>query len=207
MTPGISETILLSFFIGLSGALAPGPTLVATIQASLCGGWSMGPKVTAGHMLIESLLFLLILTGVSAALIGFSREIAVIGGISLIVFGIMTLKGSGGASGVEKNHGVVSNPYIAGFLTGVSNPYFWIWWFTIGGVLLLSALEDGLSFGVAFMAGHWCADLGWLTLVSLGIDRGRNVLLFGGYRYVLIVCGAAMTLFGLSFIVSSLPWV
>jgi threonine/homoserine/homoserine lactone efflux protein len=44
---GAIETLILAFTIGLTGALAPGPTLVATINSSLQRGWTMGPKVAA----------------------------------------------------------------------------------------------------------------------------------------------------------------
>ncbi|HNO09100.1 MAG TPA: LysE family transporter, partial [Methanoregulaceae archaeon] len=50
----------LGFLIGLTGALAPGPTLVATIKASLKSGWSAGPRVTLGHIVVEILMVLLI---------------------------------------------------------------------------------------------------------------------------------------------------
>ena len=39
----------LAFAIGLTGALAPGPTLLATVNSSLQEGWKAGPKVAAGH--------------------------------------------------------------------------------------------------------------------------------------------------------------
>ena len=44
---GAIETLILAFTIGLTGALAPGPTLVATINSSLRRGWTIGPKVAA----------------------------------------------------------------------------------------------------------------------------------------------------------------
>ncbi len=37
------QTFALAFVVGLTGALAPGPTLVATVNASIAGGWTMGP--------------------------------------------------------------------------------------------------------------------------------------------------------------------
>lgn len=201
---GFVDTILMSFIIGLSGALAPGPTLVATIQASMQRGWMAGPMVTLGHMLIESIVFLMIFAGVSTAIIGFSREIAVIGGFALVAFGAMTLRESRAGFSGAATEGTVTNPFLAGFVTGVSNPYFWIWWITVGGALLLSTLESGPVLAIAFMAGHWGADLGWYTLVSSGIHSGRNLLLLKGYRYVLLFCGIAMLFFGISFMAGGL---
>ena len=46
--------LAMAFVIGLTGALAPGPTLVATVNSSLRYGWKAGPKVAAGHALVES---------------------------------------------------------------------------------------------------------------------------------------------------------
>ncbi len=61
----VLQTFLLGLVIGLTGALAPGPTLVATINASIAGDWKIGPKVTLGHMIAESIIFLLIVLGLA----------------------------------------------------------------------------------------------------------------------------------------------
>ncbi len=55
--------LLLGFVIGLTGALAPGPTLVATINASLAGNWTTGLKISLGHIVVETVIFLLIVLG------------------------------------------------------------------------------------------------------------------------------------------------
>ncbi|MCJ7442931.1 MAG: LysE family translocator [Methanotrichaceae archaeon] len=88
----IIEVISLAFTIGLTGALALGPTLVATIESSLKGGWSAGPKVAAGHALVELAIFLLIIVGLAEATQQFSHYIAWIGGLALIAFGILTIR-------------------------------------------------------------------------------------------------------------------
>ncbi|MDO9326846.1 MAG: LysE family transporter, partial [Methanoregula sp.] len=94
----VLQTFLLGLVIGLTGALAPGPTLVATINASIAGDWKIGPKVTLGHMIAESALFLLIVLGLATFALPYTSAIALIGGIALIVFGGLTITGSRGAS-------------------------------------------------------------------------------------------------------------
>ena len=54
------EMVAMAFTLGLTGALAPGPTLVATVNSSLKSGWTAGPKIAVGHALVEVLIFLLI---------------------------------------------------------------------------------------------------------------------------------------------------
>ena len=58
--------LVLGFVIGLSGALAPGPTLVATINASLSGNWTTGLKISLGHIIAESVIFILIVMGLAS---------------------------------------------------------------------------------------------------------------------------------------------
>ena len=194
------ETVAFAFIIGLTGALAPGPTLVATIQSSITGGWSMGPRVALGHIVIESAIFGLILAGVAATAVKFSDAVALLGGAALLCFGILTIYSSRNARIDRLSDTPVTNPYLAGIVTGITNPYFWIWWLTIGSALLLDAISGGLIFGVAFMVGHWAADTGWLTLVASGIDRGRTILSPRGYTITLALCGVFLVLFGLYYL-------
>jgi Putative threonine efflux protein len=203
----VAETFLVSFLIGLTGALAPGPTLVATIQSSMKRGWIMGPKVSVGHIVIETFVFLLIIMGVSATAVRFSGTIAWIGGIALVVFGVLTLRERGKAFSDDPSGKVIANPYLAGIITAITNPYFWIWWLTVGSALLVQAMEAGILFGIIFMAGHWLADTGWLTAVSAGIHRGRMVLSPRGYKAALSLCGVFLILFGIYYLHSAfLPW-
>ena len=59
--------------------------------------------------------------------------------IALIVFGIMTIQGSRTASLTTPGTGSAANPYMAGFLTSAANPYFWIWWLSVGSAMVIAA--------------------------------------------------------------------
>jgi threonine/homoserine/homoserine lactone efflux protein len=206
MIETLHEVFLFAFFIGLTGALAPGPTLVATITASLRGGWATGPKVAAGHIAVEVLVAGLIVFGLGrAAPSGTHADlIAVIGGAALILFGLLTLRGVRGASLSLPEGGIVTNPYLAGVLTSAANPYFWIWWFSVGSILLFDILPGGMATVAVFMAGHFTADLGWLTIVAAGIHRGRTILTPRQYRLILGACGLFLVVLGISYPLSRL---
>jgi len=195
------EMVVMAFTIGLSGALAPGPTLVATVNSSLKEGWTAGPKIAAGHALVELLVFLLIVMGVAAVATQHSRNLALAGGLALIAFGVLTLKESRSAS-LEASTNGSSNPYLAGVLTSAANPYFWIWWLSIGSALVIDGLRGGLLLAGLFMIGHWGADFGWYTLVSASMDRGKNVLSQANYRRVLALCGCFLIIFGIYYLSS-----
>jgi threonine/homoserine/homoserine lactone efflux protein len=197
---GAIETLILAFTIGLTGALAPGPTLVATINSSLQRGWTMGPKVAAGHALTEVVIFLLIVEGLAAVAEEHTAIVAAVGGSALILFGLLTLKGSKTATMEISERGATSNPYLAGALTSVANPYFWVWWLSVGSALVLAELRESLVLAMIFMIGHWGADFGWYTLVSTSLDRGRTLLSEANYRRTLALCGTFLVLFGASYL-------
>jgi threonine/homoserine/homoserine lactone efflux protein len=196
----ILQMLAMAFTVGLTGALAPGPTLVATIKSSLKDGWMAGPKVAAGHAVVEVLIFLSIVCGLSVLMQQYSHAVSIAGGLALIVFGIITAKGSRSATLTVSEGQVIGNAYLAGIITSAANPYFWIWWLTIGSALVLSGLHSGLIMAALFMIGHWLADFAWLAVVSVSLDRGRSILSEGSYRLILGICGIFLVCFGIYFL-------
>ena len=201
----IFQMVFLGFVIGLTGALAPGPTLVATINASINGDWMTGLKVSLGHAIVELFIVILILLGLATIALPYTSVIAGIGGIALVVFGALTIAGSRQATMSTSPIQPVANPYLAGLVTSAANPYFWIWWLSIGSAMVIAGLEGGLILAGAFMIGHWTADTVWYTLVSSGVSRGRTFLSDTAYRKIMIFCGIFLILFGIYYI--SRQWI
>jgi threonine/homoserine/homoserine lactone efflux protein len=200
-----SQMFIIAFALGLTGALAPGPTLLATINSSLAGGWTTGPKVTLGHMLSELLIFILIVAGLAVVARPYMTIVAGIGGTTLIVFGVLTIAGSRGDSLKAAPTTPAVSPALAGFFTSVANPYFWIWWLTVGSTMVIMGLAGGILLACVFMAGHWCADLGWYTLVSTGVSRGTLFLSDTIYRVIIAACGIFLVAFGAYYLSQILP--
>ena len=196
----IIATLALGLVIGFTGALAPGPTLVATINASLAGNWTAGLKVSLGHIIIETAIFFLVILGLASIASPFTTFIAIVGGVALIVFGAMTLMGSRNATLSTSNQSGGSGPYMAGLVTSAANPYFWIWWLSVGSALLLQSLAGGIVLAVAFMIGHWGADTAWYTFVSTSVAKGKNLLSDRTYHIVMAACGVFLILFGLYYL-------
>ena len=196
----IAEMLGMAFVIGLTGALAPGPTLLATVNSSLQEGWRAGPKVAAGHALVEVLIFLVIVGGLASVMQQYTRGISIAGGLALIAFGVMTAIGSRSAVLKGPEGQASGSAFLAGAVTSAANPYFWIWWLSVGSAFLISGLNSGLIMAAAFIVGHWGADFGWYTLVSGSLDRGRSVLSQGSYRGILRICGIFLICFGFYFL-------
>jgi threonine/homoserine/homoserine lactone efflux protein len=187
--------------ISLSGALAPGPVTAAAIGMGSSDRWA-GLFMALGHGLVEFPLMLLLLLGVGRLLKrpSLSILIGLAGGGFLVFLAVGMFQGLGGA-GAAPVQATANGPLAAGILLSVGNPYFLVWWATVGLTLITTARTTfGLwAFGLMALV-HWSCDLVWLTVLSWASFRGSVLLGPRGQQVVLAVCAAAMFAFGLYFI-------
>jgi len=201
----LPETLGLGFIIGLTGAVPPGPMLVAVINGALRHGWRAGPLAVVGHAAVELVIFVIIALGLAgaAAAHALTRPIGVVGGCVLIGFGALTLRGlrhDSPAVQVESSRHQALSAVSAGALSSISNPFFWLWWLTVGAMLVVSGLGYGLVGAALFVVGHWGADLSWYALVSVSLHKGRAIMSPRAMRLVIGACGTFMMGFGAWFL-------
>ena len=189
-----------SFIIALSGALVPGPLFTVTISESARRGFIAGPMIIFGHGLLEiSIIILLLFNAIPFFAGEDSRNlISLFGGVILVIMGVMLLRDARRAelhlSSGKKQSGL--HPVLSGILGSISNPYWVIWWITIGLGYLVSSHSYGIPGVIAFFAGHISADLLWYSMISYAVSRGQKLMGERGYRYLLSSCGIFLVLFG-----------
>jgi threonine/homoserine/homoserine lactone efflux protein len=188
-----------SFLVALSGALMPGPLLTVTVGEAARRGFWAGPLLIVGHALLEAALVVLLLAGLGVWL----RRPAVLGTVG--VLGAVALAWMGTGLLKASRHGVLRldagsdsglHPVAAGVLMSAANPYWLIWWLTIGLGYVLFAMQYGLLGVVLFYLGHILADFAWYTLVSGTVAKGRHLLSDRYYRGFLAGCGVFLFAFG-----------
>jgi threonine/homoserine/homoserine lactone efflux protein len=186
--------------ISLSGALAPGPVTAAAIGMGARNRFA-GVLMALGHGAVEFPLMVLLIFGVGRLLTqpSVSMAIGLVGGGFLILMGAQMLRGLGKVE-TQAMPMTRSGPLAAGIVLSAGNPYFLIWWATVGLALITTAQSFGLwAFGLLAIA-HWSCDLVWLTALSWASFKGATLLGPGRQRVVLAICAVAMLGFGLYFI-------
>lgn len=192
-----------SFIVGLSGALMPGPLLTVTISQSALRGWIVGPLVVLGHGILELSLVVGVVYGLGEFLaqgpvIG---TIGITGGVVLLWMGGTMLRDARRVSLVIKaEKGIAAlHPVWAGVLSSLSNPYWIIWWATIGLSYIAFSQQYGRLGVSLFYSGHITADLVWYVLVAFLIHFGKRWISDRTFRAVIAVCGVLLLAFGLYF--------
>jgi threonine/homoserine/homoserine lactone efflux protein len=94
----------------------------------------------------------------------------------------------------------LSKPVLTGMFLSASNPYFLLWWATIGLKYAMEANDSGTTVLTAFTLIHWSCDLVWLTILSFGAFHGTTLLSVKKQQVILAFCGVVMASFGVKFI-------
>jgi len=186
--------------ISLSGVMAPGPVTAAAIAMGTRSRYA-GALIAVGHGVVEFPLMILIVLGVGRILKLPTAQIIIglAGGAFLLIMAIQMLISLRSA---EEQQGKVtkSAPVLAGIILSAGNPYFLLWWATVGLTLATTATGIGIWAFVVFAIVHWLCDLIWLSALSWASFKGSVLLGPRGMRIVLMICSAALLLFGLFFI-------
>lgn len=196
-----------SFVVALSGALMPGPLLTVTIGESPRRGYIVGPLLILGHGLLELALVAALVVGLGPVLrapaVFITTAIVGAGVLAWMAWGMfralpaMTLHGATGqATG--------RNLVVAGVLLSIANPYWSIWWVTIGLGYITYSLGQGAWGLLFFFSGHILADLAWYSVVSTAVWKGGRFISDRAYRWIIGACAAFLVVFAGLFAFSGL---
>jgi len=98
-------------------------------------------------------------------------------------------------------------PILAGIITSISNPYWSLWWATVGLAYVLIAMKLG-KIGLAFFfTGHILSDLVWYSLVAIALSLGRKLFSDKIYRGLVVICGMFLIGLGIYFAYSGVSFI
>jgi threonine/homoserine/homoserine lactone efflux protein len=197
-----------SFGICFTGAVIPGPLLALTLKESVNRGKAAALWLSGGHSLCE-----LVIVGAIAA--GASRMISVdkivgpvgiLGGAIIIWMAVDAFRQAKsvaepeaiGQDALSESRGLI----VGGAVVTVSNPYWLLWWLTVGIALLLNAVEAAGPAGiVSFYVGHISSDFLWFGFIGFLVGRRRQMLSARLYRRIIRACAYFLLGFGALFAV------
>ena len=203
-----------------SGVLSPGPLFFINILYGSKYGSFVGLKIALGHAIVEFPLIIMLSYGlytfssldVSDAIF---KVIGMIGGIFILIFSILQINSilrdkksntttkSNGISNTKSN---IRNPILAGFIFTILNPFFLVWWLTIGSKLISDSL---INFGIVegtslvFFSHIWM-DYFWLWFTSFMINKGKSIIKEKVYRIFVFTISVILGIYGFYLLFMSL---
>lgn len=210
LSPSFPAFLATVVVVTASGALAPGPLFAANLLQGAKGGLKSGFMMSVGHTLVELPLVILIALGISSVMSfpGFSLVVGLVGGCALIGFGLVQIVGAARHRiklDEVQEAGIQKKALVLGVGLTALNPYFILWWLTVGLGLVVQAVELGALLGVLIMyVSHVWMDYAWLTGTAYLSARGTMLIGGRGYRLLLLGLAAFLIYFGAGFIARSL---
>lgn len=191
--------LLEAALVSLSGVMAPGPITAVTVgkgsRSPHAGAW-----VAVGHGVVEFPLMVAIFYGLGRLLdLPYMRGgIGLLGGVFLLWMGVGMLRSIQRVGVSASQH--PNSPVMAGMLLSLGNPYFLIWWATVGAALILRATAFGVAGFLAFATLHWSCDFIWCYALSALSFKGGQFFGKVFQKWVFGVCGVFLLFVGGRFI-------
>ena len=197
------------WLVSLSGVMMPGPVSAMAITEGTRRGPVAGPLITVGHAAAEAVMLGLLVLGMNRVL----QQPAVVGAIGILGGAVLAWMGWGIAGAAWRNR--LDPPAEAvgrsagrslvrtGLLTTVTNPYWLLWWATVGAAYFVRFTRFGpLAVAGLFFIGHLSLDLGWNSFLALVVGAGRGKIPARAFRVVLGGCGVFLIGMSLYFVYS-----
>ena len=208
----ILNFVVTIILVTASGALAPGPLFFATIAHGTKHGAKSGLILSVAHTVVEFTLIMFfalgLLTVANEPIVRF--VVGITGGLFLIVFGIIQIRNSALFKSEQSKFNKSSFHHV--FFIGLAftglNPFFIIWWLTVGAELILISLAFASFIGVIFMyICHVWMDYVWLIGVAHLSKKGTDIIGSKGYRILIGLFGAILIYFGITFITNTMSYI
>lgn len=199
----IIEFAIIVIVISASGVMAPGPLFAANISYGLREGAKSGIKMAMGHTIVEFPLVILLGIGVFSleTFPEFRMIISTVGAITLFVFALVQIK-----TVLQNNKNITSTPkhgpLVTGIILSALNPFFIIWWLTIGFKLISDAMLIWAFSGIVIVFFlHIWMDFAWLGGISFLASKSSKILSNRNYKFIMIGLSLLLVYFGITFLV------
>ena len=203
----IYEFAIVVIVISASGVMAPGPLFAANVSYGLRDGTRSGIKMAVGHAIVEFPLVILLGIGVFSLQVfpEFRTWISIFGAITLFAFATLQIK-----SVLQKKKDITVKPKQGPLITGIAlsalNPFFIIWWLTIGFKLISDAMMIWAFSGIliVFVLHIWM-DFAWLGGVSFLASKSSRILSNRNYKVLMVGLSLMLVYFGIIFLTDLIP--
>ncbi len=201
MFPEIIPVLLSVMVISLTGVMMPGPMFAVALAKSFSSPWA-GSWISLGHAVIEVPIILLIYFGFAHYFDNgvVQLVLSILGGGMVIWLGIGMFRAR--AKVVTEGKDLPYNAFTAGIITSGLNPFFILWWVTIGSLLVMKFVEFGAGGLMLFIIVHWLCDLLWLSLVAVVVYRTHTLWGKKVQESVFIASSLLLAGFGIWFMLS-----
>lgn len=202
----IIQLMITTVAISISGAFSPGPLTISAMTIGARKIANGGLLVALGHMIFElPYVLFLALFFIRIDDIFLNSMYVAYALTTLIFFFIMFFAYNNLKDGwrIIKTHQLeisekwvfTSNPIIVGVLLTALNPYFLLWWVSVGLPLIQASISMGFTYLFLMYVAHVWLDYLWLITMGFAGEKSSKILKSNGYGLLLMSLGLLLVIF------------
>lgn len=190
--------LLFGLIFGLCNGLSPGPTLTLVISKTLQYNLKAGVQIAVSPIIFGVVVIPISMMTISALstikpIIG---VIVLIGISYLIYLSIDLIKQPTQPVAAPKKN----KHYRTGALVNFFSPFPYIFWFSVGGPLLVKAFNTSFIFGTLFILSYYTALIGSKITIALIANKSKTFYTQKTYKNITRSLGIIMLFFAILFI-------
>ncbi len=188
--------IFTGILLGLSAGLSPGPLLALVIAETLRHDIKAGIRVALAPLITDFPIIVI----TAFVLNHLSRFHMILGCITLTGACVVLFLGYDNlrVKPVEVDTTLVrQRSLLKGIFVNAMSPHPYLFWFSVGGPILLKSLEKNWITGILFLCGFYFFLVGSKVAIALLVNRSRSFL--QGKSYLVIMKILGLLLIGFSF--------
>lgn len=209
------EFFFYVILVSTSGVFSPGPLFFVNLFYGSKYGSIMGLKIAVGHTLVEFPLLVLLFYGISkfsSMSISDSdilKIIGIVGGVFMIFFSFIqiypVIKNKSLETNNQHSRYAIKNAILVGMIFTGLNPFFLVWWSTIGLKLVSDSVNNfGYLSGIILLFfSHIWMDYFWLWITSFMSSKGRSIIKQKFYRILLLSFSTIIGIFGVNLLITA----
>jgi threonine/homoserine/homoserine lactone efflux protein len=197
--------LLLGLAIGFSAGVSPGPLLALVVSTSLRHGRRAGFQVAASPLLTDLPIIILSLTVLSAVPGRVVAAVGTVGAAVVVKLGISTLRQACRAELPAAVGGAATHSLRRGVVVNLLSPHPWLFWFSVGGPLLVTAWHHGAIYGGTFLLGFYGLLVGTKVFLAALLSASRHRLSLPWYRGLLGASAGLLVVTAVALAINFLP--
>jgi len=192
--PAEIKFLLSGLVLGFGAGISPGPLMVMVVSQTLQYGKKQGmiiaisPAITDGPIIIATFLILSRFSNIDILL----AVISLAGALFLGFIGYENIV----SKGIEVSSGNTSpQSFRKGVMVNGISPYPYLFYFTVGGAVILQAVKINLLAALLFVIGVTVAIVAVKIIIVFAVDVSKNLLRSHAYLYTVRVLGLVFLIF------------
>jgi threonine/homoserine/homoserine lactone efflux protein len=183
--------LVLGAGMGLVAGISPGPVLTMVVLETFRGGWGRGSAVAAGPLLADGPIILIAVLLLASLPAAFLPAVSLVGGVFLLYLGATTLLAA--RRPMPTQPASRRGGLLKGLLARSLSPNPYLFWFLVGGPLLVQAGPDRWW----FLIGYYTTIVGSNVVLALALHRWVGRLSQRVYSRLLLITGGLLLVYGL----------